>query len=286
MKGDAFANPRRKNETEAFWRSLQATRKAADSVRFAGTHSFKPDVAVFVDDHSPARSPLLGPPGVNNYKRAELLYGNAIEQISASGVVFREYLLSDLSSDLIDLSHVRLAVFLNAFEIPNALRSHISNKLEKDGRSLLFIYAAGSLNEVGTLNPTSMRELLGFEVRRGDTALPGPVQCNVRMDNIQVSFGLPDDGSWDPWFFVYDHSAEILGTYSNGKASLACCDKGTHKTYYSALPGLPKDIYRAIARRSGVHFFSSVPTDQVELRGKYPVIDYTTCWKSRAELTF
>ena len=27
MKGDAFANPRRKNETEAFWRSLQATRK-------------------------------------------------------------------------------------------------------------------------------------------------------------------------------------------------------------------------------------------------------------------
>ena len=196
-----------------------------------------------------------------------MLYGGALEQISAAGVVFREYLLSDLSSDLIDLSHVRLAVFLNAFEIPSALRSHISNKLEKDGRSLLFIYAAGLLNEVGTLNRTSMRELLGFEVRRGDTALPGPVQCNVKMDNIQVSFGLPDDGSWDPWFFVYDHSAEILGTYSNGKASLACCDKGTHKTYYSALPGLPKDIYRAIARRSGVHFFSSVPTDQVDLAG-------------------
>jgi len=268
MKGMAFFDPRHPEETARLWASLEETRAIARGVTFSGERSFAPEIVIFTDDASVDFTPILGPPGADNYARSQLVYQGAITQLQRCGAPFRQYLLSDILDSTLALEKVKLVIFHNAYSVTAEIRSAIRDRLEGQGRSLLYIYAAGLLDEAGAPDLTAMSDFVGMQIRRGEGDLPRPVSNLVRFEKASSTFGLPDNKTWDPWFFVDDPDATPLGSYRGTEfVSFARRARDADTAYYSALPGLPSRLIRALARRAGAHLFSDHEDDIVEAGG-------------------
>lgn len=214
---------------------------------------------------------MIGQETNDNYSRAEDFYVQSLQQISKAGIVYREYLLSDLLLGNIPLGNIKLAIFLNAFDVSTEIRQAIKTKLENSQRSLVFIYAPGLMDETDQASVTKITSLTGMSIVQGSGALTGPVYTKVGFPingTTMAPFGIADSGSWSPWFYVQDPGATSLGAYTNnGLSSLAYKAENGYSVLYSALPQIPAAFYRYYAGNVGVHFFTNVLDDEVEAAG-------------------
>jgi hypothetical protein len=270
-KGDSFANPSDPTNTATLWQGITQVLSTAGKIDFTIQYNYAPEVAVFVDEKSPAYQPVIGQEANDNYGRAEDFYMHSLQQISKAGLAYREYLLSDLLLGNIPLGSVKLAIFLNAFNVSTEIRQAIKTKLENSGRSLVFVYAPGLMDETDQASVDKLTALTGMNIVQGAGSLNGPVNTNVPFPVSGVNlapFGIADNGSWSPWFYVQDAAASSLGTYTNnGLSSLAYKAENGYSVLYSALPQIPAAFYRYYAGNVGVHFFTNVLGDEVEAGG-------------------
>ena len=104
----------------------------------------------------------------------------------------------------IDVDGLRLAVFTNAHVLTPAAKAAITLKLARRNVTLLFLYAAGIINESGAADPLGMKAATGLDALvRGDGALA----LNVTMSgSASVSgwfgIGLSPADPVDPWFHL------------------------------------------------------------------------------------
>ena len=143
-----------------------------------------------------------------------------------------------------------------------ARRSALLRQLRRDGRTALWLYAPGYIDQAPGL--ASMTALTGFNFGRGDHSW---VQTMHLVDfKHPITAGLRQDLTWDtggkvgPQFHLEDEGATILGqvVYAQGR-----CKPGFGvKTFpewtsvYSAVPNIPAPVLRGIARNAGVHLYS------------------------------
>jgi hypothetical protein len=150
----------------------------------------------------------------------------------------------------------KLYVFLNAFRIPAARQQLIETHVRRAGRSALWLYAPGYIQDAG-FSLDAVRQCVGMDL----TVLEAAEQTIViepggLLDDRTVAREYGSSLPVTPLFWISDPHAVVLGRYAHsGKPALGFKRQGRHTAYYSGLGGLPGPLLREIARASGVHIY-------------------------------
>lgn len=271
-----FGRPDMDSDSRQIWANLTAAFSAVNKLQLNAPNRFDAQVAIFTDDLTPNYMAGLTPAGENTFTFMGDIATTLTNTLSQLGTPVKQYLLSDLLNSNLDLGAVKLAIFANAWNVPTSIRQAIDAKLKTTGRTLLFIYAAGYLNQDTAASVSGITSLTGINVALG-TGTPGLSESfNVRGQTVP---GGPAY-SLTPWFKVSDGAATTLGTYvSAGGTSLArkaiAGSNGTWTSVFAAAPKLPLQVLRMISEDAGVFHFAAAG-DVVEAAGNMMVLHATT----------
>jgi hypothetical protein len=163
-------------------------------------------------------------------------------------------------------------VFLNPFCLDTKRRAALKEKLRRDGRVALWLYAPGYIDpdREAPLHVDNMADLTGITFVQSDSAW-GPFM-HVTDFTHPVTRGLPQDWFWGttnpigPTFHVEDPAAVALGqvVYALGRCKPGFAVKSfggddtraSWRSVYLATPEVPAPVLRGIARWAGVHLYS------------------------------
>jgi hypothetical protein len=177
------------------------------------------------------------------------------------------YLLRDLVEG--KLPPYKLYIFLNAFRLTRAQREALATQLRRDGRTALWLYAPGYINDdadssTPILHEDHMTELTGLRFGRADN--PWSVHMHITNAQHKITKDIPQDLFWGtqrslaPIFHVADPEATVLGqmitVYGRSKPGLALKEFSAWNSIYCATPNVPAPVLRGIARYAGVHLYS------------------------------
>ena len=198
------------------------------------------------------------------------------DELARIGAPYDIYNFSDLDHKNMPWERYKLCIFLNPFVVPEEKRAFLRSKVQRDGRTLLWVYAPNYIQKDG-FSVDAISDITGIMVvRRAEEGSAVTVRPEGLFARIGVatrfSFtpgqksGAQRDQTFDmrskglletmPLFEVRDEAAQTCGTYnSNGAAALASKKSETHTSIYSAVGGLPAALYREIARAAGVHIY-------------------------------
>ena len=160
------------------------------------------------------------------------------------GAPYDIYNFSDLSK--ITLEKYKLCIFLNTFKISDENKRIIEERVKKQGRSILWIYAPNYIND----NGFSVRDISNIvDINIEEAAIKGS-----EVESEGISYGFTEQIS--PLFCVKDKEAVSLGKYSEDNSiALAYKKQKEYTTYYSAVGNIPYSILRNIAINAGVHMY-------------------------------
>jgi hypothetical protein len=194
------------------------------------------------------------------------LVAGQMAQVMRLGAPVDAYLAGDLERVFAGPAgeQYRLVLFLDTLYMPPAQRAAVRKYVARDGRMLLWPYAAGLLTDDG-LSPEAMAELTGIRTELRDLALAGHVETWVTGDRL--AYG--SDRPIGPILAGADPDAETLGWLvgmpkfvGRGWSETLVSAPGllrkqlsTHTTVWSALPALPDALLRHLARAAGVHIY-------------------------------
>lgn len=267
LQGGWFGKPAFPSETDQIWTSLADVVAQSNRISTTTTSSYTPQIAVFVDDLSPAYMPVINPAGEASYDYAVVkTYSGVLDALSRIGAPYRVYRLDDLQQANFPAVNIKLAIFLNAWNVSASNRTAITNKLKVAGKTLLFIQGAGYLK--GDIAPSvaNIQDLTGITTSLGATTLP-----TLQIDpSITASANYGPEYPITPWF--YFTGATDLGRYvfDTTKSALAKqvfpVTGGSYTVIHSASPGMTTELYRQFASDAGVAFFTTTG-NVVEARG-------------------
>ncbi len=166
-----------------------------------------PDVAVLIDERSLAY--------LVDQRAFELLVQNVRESILRSGLSAGFYLLSDLAHRE-TFPEAKLYVFLNAWDIRPEVRSAIKTRLQRDGKTLFWMYAAG-LFDSGRDALERVREVTGIALKRQPFASKSGTTlvhkkhplCEALPEKI-----LSQGNDLEPSYFAIPEDGLVLGEYT------------------------------------------------------------------------
>ena len=157
------------------------------------------------------------------------------------------YLFSDLTDGRVPLERYKLIVLLNPWHLTDRQRDFIKTKVQRDGRWMLSFYAPGFLGKGGP-GTEHIRDLIGM---------------NVQMDTNPGLLTLTSNGKTygtkkaiAPVFFSDDAKSDVLARQSGSNRPAVSAKRFDQWTsVYSAVPVLPADLLRRIAKNAGVHVY-------------------------------
>ncbi len=186
------------------------------------------------------------------------------------------YNFSDLDHAGLPWERYKLCIFLNPFVISEEKRACIRSKVQRNGRTLLWVYAPNYIQKdgfsvEGIASLTEIKVVRRNEGRSAVTVRPEGLFARVGAA-VRYGFtpgqnsGAPRDQTFDmrskglletaPLFEVRDEAAQTCGVYdSDGASALAVKKLGSYTSVYSAVGNLPAELYREIARAAGVHIY-------------------------------
>jgi hypothetical protein len=215
-----------------------------------------PDVAYFIDERSLAY--LTDP------RAFDILVQQVREALLRSGLSVGFYLLSDLAHRE-NFPECKIHVFVNAWDIRPEVRSAIKERLQRDKKTLLWLYTAG-LFEAGRDSLERVREVTGIALRpqpynckAGTTLLNTRDELSQQLDQDELAKG----GSLEPSYFAIPETSTILGEYTEtGLPSFVIHhfnDGGADERWTSVFLGEPvvsPGLFRALANQNGAHVWS------------------------------
>ncbi len=170
-----------------------------------------------------------------------------LRALSHSGVVYDTIHSFDL--DKIDLPRYKCVIFLNAQRADAAQRKFVREKLQNNGRTLVWIYAAG-YSDGKRLGADLTEELTGFkfekftdaplQLRYADAKFPPETP---KIKGIVSPILAPTDGT--PIAYYGDSQ----------KVAVAKKTFPTHTTYYFGIPPQGKKVVSDIVAESGAHIY-------------------------------
>ena len=182
--------------------------------------------------------------------------------LQKAGVSYGTYLQSDLLEDDFPLG-AKLYLFLTPYRLTLPQRAAILEKLQKDGKTLAFLYAPGSC-EARPAVGGAMEEVAGGSVGilLRQQEWNSEIGSRVIEPHHPITERLPgrEIGTRErinPSFFVDDPEATILAEYQgSGLPSIAARNMGTWKSVFVGEPTLPLELLRGICRYAGVHLWT------------------------------
>lgn len=217
----------------------------------------KPDVALFIDERSLAY--LTDP------RAFEILVQQTREALLRSGLNVGFYLLSDLAHRE-NFPECSLYLFVNAWDIRPEVRSAIKQRLQRDNKTLFWLYTAG-LFEAGRDSLERVREVTGialrpqpFNYKPGTTLINTREELSQHLDQDELTRG----GKLEPSFFaIPEEMTTVLGEYTEtGLPSFVInsYNEGTAAERWSSVflgePMVTPGLFRALAQQNGAHVWS------------------------------
>ena len=209
----------------------------------------EPDVAVIVDERS-----------YFDIRADESVLGNLIVQqrdsLLRSGARIGFYLLSDLLKKNFP-EGPRLIVFLNAFRLPDTLRTVIRERFQNNGRTLAWIYGPGCRET----NLGELTEVIGMQLRIQPygSKMGTQILSNARSPLTDILRGqhIGDETRVNPSFYVADPKATQLGEYTaNGNTSVAFRKHARWQSVFIGEMALPIPLLRGLYQLAGVPVYT------------------------------
>lgn len=233
-----------------------------------------PDVAVFIDERSLAY--------LVDKKGFSLLVQNVRESVMRSGMSVAFYLLSDLQHRD-QFPESRLHLFLNAWDIRPELRAAIKQRLQRDDKTLFWLYSAG-LFDSGRESLERAREVTGialrlqpFHSRTGTTIV---ARRNILADTFTDKANV-GGAPLEPSYFAIPEDGVVLGEYSQtGLPSFVVReftegDRSMHwRSVFLGEPIVSAALLRALGEMSGAHVWSFTD-DVVHVRPPFLTVHCT-----------
>ena len=216
----------------------------------------KPDVALFIDERSLAY--LTDP------RAFEVLVQQTRESLLRSGLSVGFYLLSDLAHRE-NFPECKLYLFVNAWDIRPEVRSAIKQRLQRNNKTLFWLYTAG-LFEAGRDSLERVREVTGialrpqpFNCKAGTTLLNTRDELSQQLEQNELARG----GQLEPSYFAIPEDSLVLGEYTGtGLPSFVVAkfnDGAPSERWTSVFLGEPMvspGLFRALAQQNGAHVWS------------------------------
>jgi len=194
----------------------------------------------------------------------DALLPNQISELLSLGAPLDFYAADDLELLLQKdyCRNYRMVIFMDAIYLSERQRDAI-RKLQSDGRTFLYIYAAGVLSDDG-FSLEAMSDLTGFDVSLRDRVLP--IRAETFITGTRLTYGTSRDIG--PEFVgelnagagadadADDASVEVLGwSQYRGDPSFMRRRFEDWTSIWSATPVLPAVVLRQLACEAGVHIF-------------------------------
>lgn len=245
------------------------------------------EVAIFVDEISAAARPLLGRGGTIplGFQFETRLQMHPWQDLAGIGAPVRVYLQSDLLHANFRFEELKVAVFLNAFMLGAELRQVIKTKLQRDGRTVAWLYAPGLLDAdactgSGSCMPSvvASSELVGLPLEMNSTvevALTTTFEQTAPAGLAGSAFGAPL-GLVSPFLYCLEGKTgvEVLGRYglTAGSKASVCSSHSTTSNFTAVFIGAPRPptaFWRTLAEEAGVHLFTDGSTTDDEATGAH-----------------
>lgn len=226
---------------------IKEMREVGDCVRTKDCQSVS-EIAVFVDQDS------------NYYMDAgQVVTDKTILRqpgpLYRMGAPWDNYHMDDINHPEMSHDQYKFYVFLNLLA-PKKKHLEMIEKLKKEGKSMLFLYAAGIITEDG-FSIDAMSHLTGVTLKELDeqelkiVVVPGAF--NKSAENSVMSFDEPVV----PMFFADDADAEVIGRFEKSQKPSFVMKKRSGGSFdaWSAMGSVQADALRELARRAGVFIY-------------------------------
>lgn len=241
--------------TPAIWKRAEKVRDAL--IRASATTSTDPDVAVLIDERSLAY--------LSDRKAFKQLVQDSREAVLRAGVSAGFYLLSDLAHRS-RFPDAKLYVFLNAWDVRPEVREAIKSRLQRGGKTLFWVYAAG-LFENGRSAIERVREVTGiairpqpFNSRAGTTILSRKHPLTELLEERALSVV---DQLEPSYFAIPEENAVVLGEYTQtGLPSFVVREvrgetlEHAWRTAFLGEPLINEKIIRGLCQLAGVQVWN------------------------------
>ena len=172
----------------------------------------------------------------------------------------------------------KLIILLNAFTLTREMSATLIQRASADAATLVVLHAAGVVpSSTGRFDPHGASALLGAGTLKLGSRDPPMALKSVF---VKPAAGAPKSTpEWSalfnssygedlagllpvaPWWYCESDNTEcttvaVFAEESN-KSAGCWCDRGTHRTLFMALPGLPISAWRGLAVAAGVHVWAS-----------------------------
>jgi hypothetical protein len=210
----------------------------------------QPEVAVIVDEHSLAR--VQSPKAL-----VETLLIQQQEVLARAGIHYGVYLQSDLLRKA--FPDARLYIFLNPIQVDSEVREAIRERLQRDGKTLVWLYTVALYDENG-YTPDGPRDVAGIAIKAQPwNSETGSIISNDRHPITErlrnKTIGTRE--RINPTFYVLDERATVLGEYiQTGLPSIVVKDMGSWRSVFIGERHLSVDLLRGLCRFAGVHVWS------------------------------
>jgi hypothetical protein len=172
------------------------------------------------------------------------------------GAPFDVFSLADLDNPRLPLERYKLVIFLNTFAVSESKRAFIEKKVKAQGRTILWLYAPGYIEENG-FSLEAMHSLTDINLAHYD----GPdSKIKLKKEDVlsklsnEIEFGFTKEVS--PLFHIDDPEVKVLGYYaSGGQAAVGYKKMPDFTSFYCATGNVPTALFREIARAAGVHIY-------------------------------
>ena len=168
-----------------------------------------------------------------------------------SGALHDVIYLDDL--DKVNIDQYKTIVFINTWVLDDVQKKLIKEKIERNNRSLVWLYAPGFCNEK-KLNKKFIEDVTDFSIQQIKT--PGATTLVADSNIANTDRFTIWNNKVDPLFAVKDANTISYGHIETTDASgFAVKKMKDHTSWFLSLPVADVSVWRFIFNRSNIHIY-------------------------------
>ncbi len=199
----------------------------------------------------------------SSYINCEVLDKQRAE-LSKIGAPYDLYSLCSLET--VDFSPYKMVIFLSQFKADEKITKLINEKIKKDGKTVVWLYAPHYVSDELSLD--GIREVTEMNIQPTKLA-----ETVIRCGELIYGFSIPKDEMFyvkvegDDGFTTTEPNIDVLGRYQiSFNPALVRKNCGNYFSVFSGSGYVTGDVFRMIAKDAGVHIYSNDSLNTVYVR--------------------
>jgi beta-galactosidase len=173
--------------------------------------------------------------------------GEQMTQIGRLGTPYDIYLIEDLKD--LDMSGYKMVIFLDATFMDQDTRQNVRQKCLNNGRSVLWLYAPGLIDE--KISAGQVSSLVGMECGISENNQETWVKVTIKgLESEYKGAGL------SPFLYIKGGATSIFASSPDGHVLIGEKKEKDFTTILCCVPPVPWQIIQFFTVRAGVHIYS------------------------------